>query len=187
LRPRRTNAAAQRCERSAEHQRQREQRKQRERTDNERPFAPAIGKTSGRDIHDNSRDHLDGRQNAELKRGDGRRDRPHAPDDDERVRNLLAEANESVAQQQADAAALLTLVRGHWSIENNLFGVRDTTFGEDACRVRTGQAPQNLAAIRSVAITLLNRIGGSNKAATLRRHAAHPYEAVALIRGSPEN
>jgi len=38
-----------------------------------------------------------------------------------------------LARTQADAAALLALVRGHWSIENNLFGVRDTTFGEDAC------------------------------------------------------
>ncbi len=85
------------------------------------------------------------------------------------------------------AAALLTLVRGHWSIENNLFGVRDTTFGEDACRVRTGHAPQNLAVIRNVAITLLNQINCSNKAATLRRHAARPYDTVALIRGSPEN
>ena len=93
----------------------------------------------------------------------------------------------SLTRTQADAAALLALVRGHWSIENNLFGVRDTTFGEDACRVRTGYAPQNLAAIRNVAITLLNRIDGSNKAATLRRHAARPQEAIALIRGSPEN
>ena len=75
----------------------------------------------------------------------------------------------SLARTQADAAALLALVRGPWSIENNLFGIRDTTFGEDAGRVRTGYAPQDLAAIRNVAITLLNRIDGSNKAATLRR------------------
>jgi predicted transposase YbfD/YdcC len=93
----------------------------------------------------------------------------------------------SLARTQADAAALLALVRGHWSIENNLFGVRDTTFGEDACRVRTGHAPQNLAAIRNVAISLLNRIDCSNKAATLRRHAARPQEAIALIRDLPEN
>ena len=93
----------------------------------------------------------------------------------------------SLKRRQADAATLLTLVRGPWSIENNLFGVRDTTFGEDAGRVRTGHAPQNLAAIRNVAISLLNRIDGSNKAATLRRHAARPQEAIALIRGSPEN
>ena len=93
----------------------------------------------------------------------------------------------SLTRTQANAATLLTLVRGHWSIENNLFGVRDTTFGEDACRVRTGHAPQNLAAIRNAAITLLNRINCPNIDATLRRHAARPHEAIALIRGSPEN
>ena len=93
----------------------------------------------------------------------------------------------SLARTQADAAALSALVRGHWSIENNLFGVRDTTFGEDACRVRTAHAPQNLAAIRNVAITLLNQINCSNKADTLHRHAAQFHGGVALIRGSPEN
>ena len=93
----------------------------------------------------------------------------------------------SVGRGRADAAALLALVRGHWAIENNLFGVRDTTFGEDACRVRTGHAPQNLAAIRNLAVSLLNLIGCPNQAAALRRHAAHPQEAIALIRASPEN
>jgi len=60
------------------------------------------------------------------------------------------------------------------------------TFGEDACRVRTGHAPQNLAIVRNLAITLLNGIGCKNKAAALRRHAAQPREALALIRGSPD-
>ncbi len=50
----------------------------------------------------------------------------------------------------------LALVRGHWSIENNLFGARNTTFGENASRVRASDAPQNLAAIRNLAVNLLN-------------------------------
>ena len=57
----------------------------------------------------------------------------------------------------AEAAVLLTLVRAHGSIENILLGVRDTTFGEAACRVRTAHAPQNLPAIRNLAITRLER------------------------------
>jgi len=93
----------------------------------------------------------------------------------------------SLKRSQANAAVLLALTRGHWSIENKLFCIRDTTFGEDACRVRTGHAPQNLAAIRNAAITLLNQINSSNKAATLRRHAAHPQEAIALIRKKTDN
>jgi len=93
----------------------------------------------------------------------------------------------SLPRDRADAAKLLALARGHWGIENRLHYVRDVTFGEDACRVRTGHGPQNLAAIRNRVITLMNRAGMKNKAACLRRYAAHPNEALALIRGSPEN
>ena len=62
---------------------------------------------------------------------------------------------------------LLALGRGHWSIENNLFGIRDATFGEDACRVHTGHGPQNLAATRNQTVGLLNLIGCANKAAAV--------------------
>lgn len=93
----------------------------------------------------------------------------------------------SLPPERADAQALLDLTRGHWGVENRLFHVRDVTFGEDACRVRTRAAPQVLAALRNASITLLNRHGGDNKAATLRRHAARPEEAIAMVRGSPEN
>ena len=42
----------------------------------------------------------------------------------------------SLGPEEADAAALLGLVRQHWRIENCLHWVRDVTLGEDACRVR---------------------------------------------------
>ncbi len=89
----------------------------------------------------------------------------------------------SLKRQQADAARLLKLVRQHWGIENRLFYVRDMSFGEDACRARTGAAPHVLSCLRNAAINLLGRAGMTNKAAALRRHAAHPEEALALIRG----
>jgi predicted transposase YbfD/YdcC len=88
----------------------------------------------------------------------------------------------SLSRQRADAARLLKLVRAHWSVEA-LFHVRDVTFGEDACRARTGAAPAVLSALRNAAITLLDQHDVVNKAATLRRHAAHPDEALALVRG----
>lgn len=93
----------------------------------------------------------------------------------------------SLSQEEAPAEELLDLVRGHWCIENSLHWVRDVTFGEDACRVRTGQAPRFLATCRNLAIGLLNRVGCTNKAAALRRYAAKPHEALELIRGIPEN
>lgn len=52
-------------------------------------------------------------------------------------------------------ARLLTLKRGHWQIENRLHYVRDVSLGEDASRVRTGAAPQVLAALRNVVLNLL--------------------------------
>ncbi len=88
----------------------------------------------------------------------------------------------SLRRDQADARALLRMVRGHWGIENTIFHVRDVTFGEDQCRVRTGTAPHILSAIRNGLLNLLHRTDGINIAATLRRHAAHPQEALKLLR-----
>ena len=88
----------------------------------------------------------------------------------------------SLKRERADASRLLKLVRSHWSVES-LFHVRDVTFGEDACRARTGAAPVVLSALRNAAITLPDQTRVTNKAATLRRHAARPHEALALVRG----
>lgn len=87
----------------------------------------------------------------------------------------------SLDRQQADAGRLLKLTRQHWGIENSVFYVRDMSFGEDACRVRTAAGPYILSCLRNAGINLLNRCGVKNKAAALRRHAAHPEEALALL------
>lgn len=63
---------------------------------------------------------------------------------------------------------LLGMVRGHWGIENRLHYVRDVTMGEDASRIRTGAAPQVLAALRNVVLNLLHHQGTTNVAARLR-------------------
>ena len=52
-----------------------------------------------------------------------------------------------------NAAQLQRLRRDHWSIESVQY-VRDVTFGEDASTVRTGHAPQNLAALHNLVIGL---------------------------------
>jgi hypothetical protein len=87
----------------------------------------------------------------------------------------------SLPPERADAAAVLALQRGHWGIENRLHWVRDVTFDEDRCQVRTGAAPQVLAACRNLTIALLRRSGARNLAAALRTYAGRPREAVALI------
>jgi hypothetical protein len=52
---------------------------------------------------------------------------------------------------------------------------------EDACRVRTGDAPQVLAAVRNAALWLMRSSGLGEIAAALRRHAAKPHEALRLV------
>ena len=47
--------------------------------------------------------------------------------------------------EQADPGQLLALNRGHWSIENRLHWVRDVTFDEDRCQVRTLPAMESEA------------------------------------------
>lgn len=90
----------------------------------------------------------------------------------------------SLPREQADAERLLQLARAHWKVENCLFHTLDVTFGEDHCRVRSGSAPVILASLRNLAVHLLARSGSRNKAAALRRHAAQPRLALALVRGT---
>ena len=56
-----------------------------------------------------------------------------------------------------DAQRLGKAIRQHWSIENQLHWVLDVTFGEDACRIRTGNAPENIALLKRWSINLLNQ------------------------------
>ena len=87
----------------------------------------------------------------------------------------------SLGPERASAKQLLAISRGHWGIENRLHWVRDMSLGEDACRVRTGEAPEILAAIRNSVLWLLRSSGLSEIAASLRRHAAKPLEALRLV------
>lgn len=87
----------------------------------------------------------------------------------------------SLPRSRAKAAGVMALWRGHWGIENRLHYVRDVTFGEDASRIRTGSAPQVLAACRNVAINLLRCWGCTNIAAALRQHAYQPQKLFAKL------
>jgi hypothetical protein len=87
----------------------------------------------------------------------------------------------SLPPERAGAAALLRLLRGHWGIEKGAHHVRDVTFDEDRCQVRSGAAPQAFAACRNLASALLRRAGHPNLAEALRTHAGRPRQAVALV------
>jgi predicted transposase YbfD/YdcC len=87
----------------------------------------------------------------------------------------------SLRPDQADAARLLKLDRGHWGIENGLHHVRDVTLGEDACRVRSRSAPQLLAAARNLALGLLRPLGFPSIATATRRIVMHPIDGLRRI------
>jgi predicted transposase YbfD/YdcC len=82
---------------------------------------------------------------------------------------------------QASPERLLAIVRGHWSIENGSHYVRDVIFGEDRSRLRSGDAPQVLATLRNLAITLIHRTGTSQIAATRRTFSHDPALALDLL------
>jgi predicted transposase YbfD/YdcC len=86
----------------------------------------------------------------------------------------------SLPFQLARSARLADLLRGHWAIEA-LHHIRDVTFREDACKVRTGAAPHVMAVLRNLVIGVLSRAGPVNLAAALRRHARNPRRPLATL------
>ena len=62
-----------------------------------------------------------------------------------------------ISSLNSSAALALEAVRGHWGIENGLHWVLDVVFQEDACRVRQGDAAENLAILRQIALNLLKQ------------------------------
>lgn len=89
----------------------------------------------------------------------------------------------SLSEQKANAERMLELTRGHWGIENGLHHVRDVTLKEDASRVRMGNAPQVMAALRNVVVYVLGReiSDKETRPDVLDRMAARPTEALQAL------
>jgi len=74
-----------------------------------------------------------------------------------------------LSDELASAPGFAHYIRGHWAaIENGNHNVRDRAFDEDRCQVRTGGAPQALATLRNLAISILRLVGFTNIAAGVR-------------------
>jgi hypothetical protein len=93
----------------------------------------------------------------------------------------------SLSGQEADAARLLDMTRGHGGIENGLHDVRDVTMGEDASRVRNGSAPQVLAALRNLVIFVVagEAEPKETRPEVMERMAAFPTQAPQALDLSP--
>jgi predicted transposase YbfD/YdcC len=87
-----------------------------------------------------------------------------------------------LSPHQARPDELARWIRGHWQIENGLHWVRDVSFGEDLSQVRTGAAPQVMAALRNLVISLHRLGGATNIAAALRHHARDALRPLRLLK-----
>jgi predicted transposase YbfD/YdcC len=99
----------------------------------------------------------------------------------ENLRHDVVHAITSIPKDRVTAQEFLGFNRCHWGIENRLHWVRDVTFDEDRCTIRTNSAPRVMATFRSLAIGLLRLDGQKNIAKALRYYAGKPHKALGLM------
>lgn len=70
-----------------------------------------------------------------------------------------------ISSIKADSKLILEIVRGHWSIENQLFWSLDVVFNEDRSTIRNGFAPENFGVLRAFCLSLIkqHKIDGKKK------------------------
>ena len=78
------------------------------------------------------------------------------------------------------AKKVLRTVRRHWEIENRLHWVLDVVFGEDGCRVRNNNAPENLATLRRLSLSLLQQEKQARLSLAMKRARAGWDESYLL-------
>jgi len=86
-----------------------------------------------------------------------------------------------ISSLETDAKTFLHIVRKHWGIENSLHYVKDVSFNEDGCRMRTGQIPFIATTLRSLAISLMNHLGLKNIKQMRKRFAWEPELLFSLF------
>ena len=64
---------------------------------------------------------------------------------------------------EVNAGKFARAARGHWGVENSLHWVLDVCFREDDCRVRSGNAPENLAILRRLSLNILKHTKHHNR------------------------
>jgi predicted transposase YbfD/YdcC len=93
-----------------------------------------------------------------------------------RIRRLWNKTTREVmyylSSMDCDAVAIGRAIRTHWSIENQLHWVLDVTFREDASRIRTGHAPENVSLLRRLALGILNQEKSTKRSIRQKMHKA---------------
>ena len=88
-----------------------------------------------------------------------------------------------ISSMRADAQRFAHGVRGHWGIENRLHWRLDVVLGDDASRIRKGNAPAIMTSIRHLCMNLFEQEPSSLSLAKKRRKAAwnDDYRAKVLF------
>ena len=70
---------------------------------------------------------------------------------------------------QADPQQVLTVNRGHWTIENSCHYIIDWNYDEDRSRIRKGHGPENITRLRRFAIGVIKSKGVRSVAQKMRQ------------------
>lgn len=89
-----------------------------------------------------------------------------------RLRILAETAKRGHTLRDTEINKFMQATRQHWNVEINLHWSLDVSFKEDLSRVRIGNASENLAIIRRVALNLLKQEKTSKVGITARRKRA---------------
>jgi len=88
-----------------------------------------------------------------------------------------------LSSQVLDPATANHHVRAHWGIENSVHWVLDVVFNEDASRIRTDHAPQNMAVLRHITLNLLRQEPSRGSLKTKRFRCALSEDYLAQVLG----
>jgi len=87
----------------------------------------------------------------------------------------------SMRPEEAGAASIERLWRGHWTIENPVHHVRDVTFGEDAGHAAQGTTAHTLAALRNGLLTVFRSANWRSIPDALAHYGASVTRVFTLI------
>ena len=94
----------------------------------------------------------------------------------ETTREVAAQVSHEVryylSSLAVNAEQMQEIIRGHWSIENSCHWLLDVVFGEDDSRVRAGNAAQNLALVRKLALSMLSKEKSCKRGIKVKRFKA---------------
>jgi len=85
----------------------------------------------------------------------------------------------------ANAERIASIARSHWGIENGLHWVLDVTMNEDMSRIRKDHAPENLAVIRRIAVSMVNQVKGKKSVRRSRKYAGWDVRFLKKILTGP--